>query len=616
MREHHALFAAEAPRRKARCPWLVVPAVLSGLLTFVHAAVSASTQPAPGLEYRVRLEGVSDKKLRALLEEHSGLIAQIKSPPLSRMALEQRAREDRAQLTEALRSEGYYASSIQSRIDFRSEPIAVLLRVETGPLFHVEEFNIVFLEGDETIPPETRQAVKGEEIKPGAPARAADILAARDRIVGSLQRSGFPFAAIQEARYAVDLDSKTMTVELRVAPGQPWRFGEILIEGAGGVDPGFIARKAPWSRGAHFDASKLGAYRQAIEATGLFRSVQVEAAPEEMGVGGELPVRVTLAERKPRTVGAGIQYSTNEGPGGRVFWQHRNLMHRGQTLDFSVSGNPIRQAFEAGYRQPEFLRPSQALFARLGLTHESSDAFDAQSLLSAIGVERQIRPRIFVSGAMEFERARLEDATGLAKVYVVGLPVMSFYESTDDALDPSRGMRLRLRATPAIGDNRGLVSFLSVEATASGYFAVTAKPEIVVALRARLGSIVGANVDDVPANRRFYAGGGGSLRAYGYRAAGPLDLQGNPTGGRAVTEAGAELRIRVGERLGLVPFVEGGNVYEESLPRFDRFLWGAGLGFRYFSPVGPLRLDFAVPLNRRRGTDARLQVYVSIGQAF
>ena len=155
-----------------------------------------------------------------------------------------------------------------------------------------------------------------------------------------------------------------------------------------------------------------------------------------------------------------------------------------------------------------------------------------------------------------------------------------------------------------------------MESVASGYIPIIARPKTILALRARLGSITGAHADDVPANHRFYAGGGGSLRAYGYRDAGPLDFQNDPIGGRAVTEIGAELRIQAGKQFGVVPFLEGGNVYEKSLPGFSRFLWGAGLGLRYFSAVGPLRLDIAVPLDRRRGVDAPVQVYVSIGQAF
>jgi translocation and assembly module TamA len=593
-------------------------ALLAALLFLVldAGALAANARRSSDLAYRVKLVGVSEEKLRTFLKENSKLLTQIKTPPMSRMALEQRTREDKAQLSEVLKSEGYYAALVESRIDFRTKPIGITLDIATGPRFLLGRFEIVYVNGSEGLEPEAREAAEASALKAGAPARAADILAAQERVVESLRRSGYPFVAIREAHYSISLDDKTMTVRLDVAPGGSWRFGEIVLEGLRDVEPGYVLRKAPWTRGARFDVSKLAAYRQTLDATGLFQSVHIEPAPERAGGEGELPVRVSLVERKPRTIGIGVQYSTNEGPGGRIFWEHRNFMHRARTLDLSVSGNPTRQAFEGSYRQPEFLRSDQALFARLALSHESSDAFNALSLVSAIGLERQLKPALSISAAVEFERARIEDQTGLSKVSLVSLPLVGNYDTSNDFLDPSRGLRWRLKVAPSVGDNHGGVSFLTVESSASGYIPVIAKPKTILALRARLGAIAGANVDDVPADHRFYAGGGGSLRAYGYRDAGPLDAQGDPTGGRAVTEIGAELRIRAGKQFGVVPFFEGGNVYEKSLPGFDRFLWGAGLGLRYFSAVGPLRLDIAVPLNRRRGVDAQVQVYVSIGQAF
>ncbi len=613
-----AIFTGPASRDTAGIGRLIMRAVLAALLLLaLHAAaVAANARRSSDLAYRVKLVGVSDEKLRSVLKENSKLLAEVKTPPMSRMSLEQRTREDKAQLSEALKGEGYYASLVQSRIDFRTKPIGITLDIETGPLFLLGRFEIVYVDGSEMLESEARQAAETSALKPGAPARAADILAAQERVVESLRRSGYPFAAIREAHYAINLDDKTMAVRLDVAPGGAWRFGEIVIEGLRDVEPGYVLRKAPWSRGARFDSTKLAAYRQALEATGLFQSVQVEPAPEHAAEEGELPVRVRLAERKPRTIGIGVQYSTNEGPGGRIFWQHRNFMHRARTLDLLISGNPIRQAFESSYRQPEFMRSDQTLVGRLALSHEASDAFNALSFVSAAGLERQLKPTLFVSAAVEFERSRIEDQTGLSRVSLVNLPLVGNYDTTDDLLDPSRGLRFRLKVAPSTGDNHGPVTFLTIESTASGYIPLIVKPKTILALRARLGTITGANVDDVPANHRFYAGGGGSLRAYGYRDVGPLDAQDDPIGGRAVTEVGAELRIRAGKQFGVVSFLEGGNVYEKSFPSFGRFLWGAGLGLRYFSAVGPLRLDVAVPLDRRRGVDAPVQVYVSIGQAF
>jgi len=121
---------------------------------------------------------------------------------------------------------------------------------------------------------------------------------------------------------------------------------------------------------------------------------------------------------------------------------------------------------------------------------------------------------------------------------------------------------------------------------------------------------------DVPADERFYAGGGGSIRGYSYQSVGPLS-GGDPVGGRSLLELSTELRLRLGERFGFVGFLDGGSAFGAAFPDFDEeLLWGTGLGFRYFTAVGPLRLDFAVPLDRRHGIDDAFQVYISLGQAF
>ena len=131
-----------------------------------------------------------------------------------------------------------------------------------------------------------------------------------------------------------------------------------------------------------------------------------------------------------------------------------------------------------------------------------------------------------------------------------------------------------------------------------------------------MGATSGAERDEIPADIRFYAGGGGSIRGYAYKSVGPRH-ENQPLGGRSVAGLSSELRMNVTDTMGFAAFVDGGGVFESSFPDFgETFRWGAGLGLRYLTPVGPLRLDIGVPLNRREGIDNSFQVYVSLGQAF
>jgi translocation and assembly module TamA len=126
----------------------------------------------------------------------------------------------------------------------------------------------------------------------------------------------------------------------------------------------------------------------------------------------------------------------------------------------------------------------------------------------------------------------------------------------------------------------------------------------------------GAERDEIPADIRFYAGGGGSIRGYAYQSVGPTQNN-EPIGGRSLITMSAELRIKITEKMGLVAFVDGGSAFESAFQDFEETLqWGGGLGFRYFTAIGPLRLDVGIPINRRAGIDDSFQIYVSIGQAF
>ncbi|HSR71931.1 MAG TPA: BamA/TamA family outer membrane protein, partial [Kiloniellales bacterium] len=198
-----------------------------------------------------------------------------------------------------------------------------------------------------------------------------------------------------------------------------------------------------------------------------------------------------------------------------------------------------------------------------------------------------------------------------------GLPLTATRDDRDDLLDPTRGTRLSLTLTPYGGVGDQSLAFLRSTLGGTAYYAIDEGRRFVVAGRARLGSILGDDTEEIPANKRFYAGGGGSIRGYEFQKVGPLDENNEPLGGRSLVELGVELRIRVTEEIGIVPFLDGGTVFDSPYPDFEEDLrWATGLGLRYFTAIGPLRLDVAVPLDKREGIDDDYQFYISLGQAF
>ena len=200
---------------------------------------------------------------------------------------------------------------------------------------------------------------------------------------------------------------------------------------------------------------------------------------------------------------------------------------------------------------------------------------------------------------------------------MLSLPLHFDWDSSGNLLDPSRGGRVILQLAPFQDIETTDLNFLKSRITATRYLRLLKAPSLVLAGRASLGVINGTSLLDIPPDERFYAGGGGSIRGYAYQSVGPLDEGDDPIGGRSVLELSAELRFMLTDRIGMVTFLDGGSAFASTFPDSSEDLqWAAGLGFRYFTPIGPLRLDVGFPLDRRTEIDDAFQIYVSIGQAF
>jgi translocation and assembly module TamA len=235
---------------------------------------------------------------------------------------------------------------------------------------------------------------------------------------------------------------------------------------------------------------------------------------------------------------------------------------------------------------------------------------------SGVTLERKVGKTIKWSAGPAFRWSRVEQFEEKDEFALIGLQSILDWDRSDNLLDPTRGGRLRVQLTPYWDTLGTSLTFTRGSVSYSHYLTLLEKPHIIFAARAGLGSLVGAERDAVPADLRFYAGGGSSIRGYPYQTVGPL-VDDDPIGGRSLFEVNTELRVRVTRDIGIVGFIDGGSAFEDIAPDFSEdILWGAGLGFRYYTPIGPLRLDVAVPLQRRHGIDDWFQVYVSIGQAF
>lgn len=568
----------------------------------------AAGEPAAG-------EAREANALRPRLEQASSLRALSGEPPATRLGLRRRLEADLEAFRTVLRSEGFYAGDVSGEIAGQTAPTQVSVRVSPGPLYTVAATQVVYRDADPaagSLP----SALDGVGLAVGEPARADAVLTAERDLVDRLQGIGYPFARAVDRRVVVNHARRAMTVRIDVEAGPRATFGAVRYEGLERVARDYLDDQVPWTVGDTFDRRALDRFRNRILDTRLFREVTVRPAetPERTG---RLPVDVVVTEAPPRSVGGGVRYSTDDGPGVRAFWEHRNLFGRGEHLRANVDASPISQSAEITFDKPRFLHPDQSL--RLSATGERSDR-DAYSGLTARlagGVDRRLDDVWRVSAGASLDLARLDDHGETEDSLLIGLPLGVSRDDTDDALNPTAGSRLALTLTPYAGQSDDVaLGFAVADLTGSAYWAPLDSDRVVLAARGRLASLMGADTGGVPAHRRLYAGGGGSVRGYGHQMVGPLDDDGDPLGGRSALELGLEARLKVTESIGVVPFLDAGLVSDAPMPDpGDSIRWAAGLGGRYYTDFGPLRVDIGVPLNPRDADDW-FQVYISLGQAF
>ena len=573
-----------------------------------------------GVGYDVHIEGIDDGELLALLRASSQLEALADKPPATMVGLRRRAEDDIARLQTALRSEGYYDASIGMSIESEA-PVQVRLIIDSGQRYELAAYEIEYV-GTAAAPDEASRPTLPEiGIDLGMPARAPAVVAAEEALVLRLQERGYPIARVAERKTFIDRDTNQMTVRLAIDAGVPATFGPLTFRGHEAVEEAYLRKIADWPpEGTIYDRRVLRDLQRRLSDTGLFSTVNAQAAPA-VADDGSLPVTISLVEREHRSIGAAAAYSTDIGPSLELFWEHRNLAGANETLRIVGNGSLIEQSGEVRFRKPAFLRNDQDMLANLNGGREDNDAYERQWVESLVALERPFLDNWRVSGGLSFSYEIIDESANIGEgersFQIFGLPLTASRDTTDDPLDPREGTRLYLALTPSTGVGSESLLFLTSVVGASAYYALDTAERFVLAGRARVGSIVGEKTNVLPASRRFYAGGGGSIRGYEYQLVGPLDNDNDPFGGTSLLELGGELRLRVTDEIGVVPFVDAGTVYDDPIPNGSETLrWAAGLGLRYFTGFGPLRLDVAFPLNPRDGVDESFQFYISFGQAF
>jgi translocation and assembly module TamA len=612
-----AIVAASADERgRAQTPDEPDPTVGAA----PEAEAGPSTEPAaepsegPTVPYEVVFTGDLPDELRTFLGEVSQAQKSTDQPPSSLARLRRRVSDDLPRLREALRSRGYYDSEIELKVESATQPARVTYAIEPGPLYTFGEPAIEVGGESEGLELPELEALG---LAAGDPAAARLVLDVQERLLENVRRQGFVLAELERPKIIVDHDQRKMEVTYRLLPGPRGRFGETVVEGLTTVEQELVDRRLDWKDGELITPDKLEEARRRLVETGLFQSVRI-TAEKPQGDDAVVPVKVVVSERKHRSIGIGARYRTDEGPGGSIFWEHRNLGGRGENLSVTVDGSGIGYFLRGSFRKIDFLRLNQAFIADSEFRYDDTDAFESTSASASAGVEREFRPGLIGRGSLAFRYVKIQDVENgdEGPFGLLSLPLSLAWDTSDDLFDPSEGGRLYVDEEPFIDLLDPALTFNKLRVDYSHYIRLLDKPRLIFAARGAVGTAVGAERDDIPADERYYAGGGGSIRGFGFQKAGELDDDGDPIGGRSLLELAGEFRVNITETIGAVGFVDAGGAYESSFPNPSEDLFvGTGVGLRYFSPIGPVRFDVGFPLNARDEDDA-FQIYISIGQAF
>lgn len=601
--------------RKLTAAMIPAPAALILSPNLTSASFIASAEAAQGeveRSYDLSIEGAPDG-LKDKFELISELAKAKRSYPTA-AALRRAARRDADSFNEALQAAGYYAGSA----DFDLTPgeegarAQVVFNITPGKLFRITDYNILYRDEAEGRP----QTLKDAGLKTKGEADGAALRNRQEAFLAYLWNNGYPGAEIVTRRVLAEFEKAEAEAVFVFESGPRAKFGKPAIEGAEHTDPSFIARMKTWEEGEEFDRAKMTAYADRIRKTGVFSSVQVR--PGKPDENGYAPIIVELQERKRRTIGLGVSFSTTEGPGGRIFFEHRNVFGNAETVTLELKGTEVEQSATLSATRPWPQIDGQA-FANAEFLNENTDAYDARSFEVSAGVSKKwLNDKLETRGALALETSRIRNVSTDARTfqdertYFVSTPLSVIWNSEDDLLNPVRGFRASWNVTPYVGSD----IFTQSEIAARGRVHFGENDVVTLAARTALGATFGSSFTDLPLNKRYYAGGGGSVRGYGYQEAGPLDTEGDPLGGRSKIEGAFEARVKVIKNVQLAAFVDAASVSTKSIPNFtDEYFIGYGGGVRYLSPIGPIRADVAFPLDKRE-TDSSFQIYIALGQPF
>jgi translocation and assembly module TamA len=554
----------------------------------------------------VTLEGADAATLAAI-----ALTLPQREKPESLFDAERLSEEAAARAEAWMRSEGYYAGTAQAVAE--DEPPRAGLKITLNQRFTFAPPILVY----STAPPDEAAARAAQNalapVTETEPARAAAVLAAEAAAVNALQSQGYAEAKAETRQAIVDHATGQMNVTFHLAAGAPVRLGEARLDPPGPVKSSYLEQLKTWRTGDRYTPEALTNLRRDLSSTGAF--ARVTTALAEPNGEGWRDVLVHLEPAKKHALELGAQYSTSEGAGINAQWTRRNAFGRADQLTFSTVLAEKEQTLGASLWRPHAIRAGRHLRYTLETTHEDTAAYDRIGAAATIAAEADINVRRALIYGASLAADDYRRSSGVASAVIASVYGGLRLDYSDSRFDPREGSILEARAEPTVTTGAATTTFVKFTSSAKGYYSPSTRVTLAARVDAGWIQTIAGQAENLPLDRLFYAGGGGSVRGYEYKSIYPgATTVSDPPGGKGLVETSLEARFRVKGPFGAALFVDGGSAFND-FEDVGAMRWGAGFGVRYDLGFAPVRLDIATPLNRRPG-DPKVAIYASLGQAF
>jgi len=610
------------------------------------------------LPYTIEFDvGDASGDAKQALQDASTTYRLRQDPPADGGTLVRRAQADLDPMLDALWGAGYYDASVRLLVadvpvsdrggenaaraaeSYRArERVPVRVVVDAGQRFTIRSVTVHDARtarpfAPDLLPPRVVKLGEGDA------ARASDIRATEAAVIDHFRGQSYPLVKATRIQPTVYHRDGVVDVLYTVNPGPKAPIGTVTVTGKSDVDPAVVRSFIYIRHGDPYSPKVLDDTRKSVLQLPAISSIRIREG-EELDPDGTLPLTAEITDRKPRVVGFSARYGTLDGPAVHGYWQHRNLFGGAESLrlegdvfvpprtnaSLAETIRRFRKEDLGGRFKASFVKPAlqgtrndllvDAMVERDRTGGDRFGGYDARRFEATAAIRHRFSRTFSVQAGLAAEIGRTQDSLGVVDYRLFGIPLGLTYDSTDRPLDPTEGFRVTATATPYPSFMGSTVGLFETKIRASTYYALDEDARIVLAGRLGFGSVQGAALDLIPATHRFYAGGGGSVRGFRYRSLSPLGPTGEVIGGRSLLEGSLEARIKITDTIGIVPFIDAGGAFDSAYPDFkENIRYAVGLGLRYYTGIGPIRLDVAVPMNKRPG-DQSVGVYIGIGQAF